>query len=159
MLRMALILLILFIILVAVYLPKFRRALGIMIILLFGAVGFIIWQDTKERELEFQRIPVEQVQLTQMNVRPGLNSRSFVVSGRLHNTSRNFTLLSATLQATIEDCRAVTCEIIGQEKVEIPLEIPPEQARDFSITIPFPAIPQAHGEPVWRYQIERVRAR
>lgn len=159
MLRLALFFLIFLIILVAVYLPKFRRALGIMIIILFGAIGFIIWQDTKERELEFRRIPVGQVQLSQMNVRPGLNSRSFVVSGRLHNTSQKYSLLSATLQATLEDCRAVSCEIIGQENVEIPLEIPPNQARDFSITIPFPTMPQALGEPVWRYQIERVRAR
>jgi hypothetical protein len=159
MLRIALILLIVIMILVASYLPKFRRALGMTLIILLGAIGFIIWQDTQEREFEFQRIPIVQAQLSHMQVRPGLNSRSFVVTGRLQNAGLSFTILSATLQATIEDCHAVECEIIGQEEVVILLEIPPNQARDFSITIPFPTMPKIIGEPTWRYEILRVRAR
>ena len=158
MLRIALILLIVVMILVAAYLPKFRRALGMTLMLLLGAIGFIIWQDTQERKLEFQRIPAAQAQLSHMQVRPGLNSRSFVVTGRLQNTAQSFTILSATLQATIEDCHTAECEIIGQEEVEILLEIPPNQARDFSITIPFHTIPKIMGDPTWRYEILRVRA-
>ena len=159
MLRIAIILLILIMILVAAYLPKFRRTLGMTLMILFGAIGFIIWQDTQERQLEFQRIPVAQAQLSHMQVRPGLNSRSFVVTGRLQNAAQSFTILSATLQATIEDCQGTECEIVGQEKVEIPLEIPPSQARDFSITIPFPTMPKIVGDPTWQYDILRVRAR
>jgi hypothetical protein len=159
MLRIALLLLILIIILVAAYLPKFRRALGMMLLVLMGATGFIIWQDTREWELEFQRIPIAQAQLSNMIVRPGLNSRSFVVTGRLQNAAESFTILSATLQATLADCHASECEIVGQEEVEIPLEIPPNQARDFSRTIPFPTVPKIIGEPTWRYVILRVRAR
>ena len=158
MLRIAIILLILIMILVATYLPKFRRALGMTLMFLLGAVGFIIWQDTQERELEFQRIPVVQAQLSHMQVRPGLNSRSFVVTGRLQNVAQSFIILSATLQATIEDCHATECEIVGQENVEISLEIPPNQPRDFSITIPFPTIPKIIREARWRYDILRVRA-
>jgi len=159
MLRIAIILLIVIMILVATYLPKFRRALGMTLIVLSGAIGFIIWQDTRERELEFQRIPLSQAQLSHMQVRPGLNSRSFVVTGRLQNAAQNFTILSATLQATLEDCHASECEIVGQEEVELSLEIPASQARDFSITIPFPTMPKIIGEPAWRYEILRVRAR
>ena len=159
MLRIAIILLILIMILVATYLPKFRRALGMILIVLLGAIGFIIWQDTQEWELEFQRIPAAQAQLSHMQVRPGLNSRSFVVTGRLQNAAQSFTILSATLQATIEDCHLTECEIVGQEDVEILLEIPPNQARDFSITMPFPTIPKIIGEATWRYDILRVRAR
>lgn len=158
MLRIALFLLILIMILVAAYLPKFRRALGMTLIILLGAIGFIIWQDTRERQLEFQRIPVSQAQLSHMQVRPGLNSRSFVVTGRLQNAAQSFTILSATLQATLEDCHATECEIVGQEEIEIPLEIPPGQARDFSMTIPFPTVPKIVGEPTWRYDILKVRA-
>ncbi|MDH3505223.1 MAG: hypothetical protein OEZ41_01265 [Nitrospirota bacterium] len=159
MLRIAIILLILIMILVATYLPKFRRALGMTLMVLLGAIGFIIWQDTQEWELEFQRIPAAQAQLSHMQVRPGLNSRSFVVTGRLQNAAQSFTILSATLQATIEDCHLTECEIVGQEDVEILLEIPPNQARDFSITMPFPTIPKIIGEATWRYDILRVRAR
>ena len=159
MLRIAIILLILIMILVATYLPKFRRALGMTLMVLLGAIGFIIWQDTQKWELEFQRIPAAQAQLSHMQVRPGLNSRSFVVTGRLQNAAQSFTILSATLQATIEDCHLTECEIVGQEDVEILLEIPPNQARDFSITMPFPTIPKIIGEATWRYDILRVRAR
>jgi hypothetical protein len=159
MLRIALLLLILIIILVAAYLPKFRRALGMMLLVLMGATGFIIWQDTREWELEFQRIPIAQAQLSNMIVRPGLNSRSFVVTGRLQNSAQSFTLLSATLQVTIEDCHITTCEIVGQEDVEISMEIQPNQTRDFSMTIPFPTLPKIIGEARWRYEILKVRAR
>lgn len=159
MLGIAIFLLILIMIFVAAYLPKFRRVLGMTLMVLFGAIGFIIWQDTQERELEFQRIPVGQAQLSHMQVRPGLNSRSFVVTGRLQNAAQSFTILSATLQATLKDCHATECEIVGQEEVEIPLEIPPNQARDFSRTIPFPTVPKILGEPTWRFVILRVRAR
>jgi hypothetical protein len=159
MMRLAIILLILTMILVAAYLPNFRRALSMMLILIFGAIGFIIWQDSQERKLEFQRIPVTQVQFSHMQVRPGLNSRSFVVTGRLQNAAQDFTLVSATIRASIKDCHDADCDIVGQEDVEIPLDIPPTQARDFSVTIPFPTIPKITGEPAWQFEILRVRAR
>lgn len=159
MLPIAIILLILIMILVATYFPKFRRVLGMTLVVLFGAIGFIIWQDTQERELEFQRIPVSQVQLSHMEVRPGLNSRSFVLTGRLENAAQIFTIISVTIQATIEDCHVTECEIVGQEAAEISLEIPPNQARDFSLTMPFPTIPKIIGEARWRYAILKVRAR
>ena len=159
MLRVALFLLLLIIILVAVNFPKFRRTLGLTLLLLIGAIGVIIWQDTQERELEFERIYVQQAQLSQMQVRPGLNSRSFVVGGRIQNVAQKYTIFSVMLQATIKDCEGQTCEIVGQEKIMVPLEVPPNQARDFSVTIPFSGIPKVKGEAVWEYEILLVRAR
>ncbi|MDR4484834.1 MAG: hypothetical protein R3B95_16775 [Nitrospirales bacterium] len=159
MLPIAIILLISIMILVATYLPKFRRVLWVTLMVLFVAIGFIIWQDTQERELEFRRIPVGQAKLSHMEVRPGLNSRSFVLTGRLENSAQIFTIISVTIQATIEDCHVTECEIVGQEAAEISLEIPPDQARDFSVTIPFPTMPKIIGEATWRYAILKVRAR
>jgi hypothetical protein len=159
MIPIAIILLILIMIFMATYLPKMRRFLGIILIMMFGVIGFIIWQDTQERELEFKRIPPSQAQLSQMEVRPGLNSRSFVVTGRLENSAQIYTIISITIQATIEDCHVSECEIVGQEAAEISLEIPPNQARDFSLTMPFPTIPKIIGEARWRYAILKVRAR
>ncbi|GJL59231.1 MAG: hypothetical protein NPIRA03_20880 [Nitrospirales bacterium] len=159
MLPIAITSLIFIMILMAMYLPKFRRVLGTTLMILFGAIGFIIWQDTQERELEFQRIPASQAKLSHMEARPGLNSRSFVVTGRLENSAQIFTIISVTMQATIEDCHMTECEIVGQEAAEIPLEVPPNQARDFSLTMPFPTIPKIIGEARWRYAILKVRAR
>jgi hypothetical protein len=159
MLRVALFILLLVIILVALNFPKFRRTLGVTLLLLIGAIGVIIWQDTQERRLEFERIYVKQAQLSQMQVRPGLNSRSFVVGGRIQNVAEKYTIYSVMLQATIKDCEDQTCKIVGQEKIMVPLEVPPDQARDFSVTIPFSGVPKVKGEAVWEYEILLVRAR
>ena len=159
MLRVALFILLLVIILVAVNFPKFRRTLGVTLMLMIVAIGVIIWQDTRERGLEFERIYVAQAQLSQMQVRPGLNSRSFVVSGRIQNVAQKYTIFSVMLQATIKDCEGQSCEIVGQEAIMVPMEIPPDQARDFSVTIPFSVVPKVKGEAVWEYEILLVRAR
>jgi hypothetical protein len=63
------------------------------------------------------------------------------------------------LQATIKDCEGQSCEIVGQEDIMVPLEVPPDQARDFSVTIPFSVVPKVKGEAVWEYEILMVRAR
>ena len=159
MLRIAIFVVLLIIILVAMYFPKFRRTLGVTLVLLMGAIGVIIWQDTLERELEFERISLKQAQLSQMQVRSGLNTRSFVVGGRIQNVSQHYTIFSMMLQATIKDCEGGTCKIVGQEKIMVPKEVPPDQARDFSVTIPFSGVPKVKGEAVWEYEILLVRAR
>ena len=159
MLRIALFLLLLVIILVAINFPKFRRTLGVTIVAFMGAIGIIIWQDSQERELEFKRISVEQVQLLQMQVRPGLNARSFVVGGRIQNLAQDYTILSIQLQATVSDCELGDCDIVGQEAITFPLEVPSAQSRDFSVTIPFPVAPEVKGEPAWEYKILKIRAR
>jgi len=157
--RIALFIVILLIILAAVYFPKFRRTLGVMFVLVFGVIGVIIWQDTQEQGLEFERVSVNQAQLSQMQARPGLNARSFVVSGRIQNLAKDYTILSFMLQATLKDCNDGVCDIVGQEQAMIPLTIPAGQSRDFSVTMPFPVVPAVKGEPVWDYDIKSIRAR
>lgn len=159
MVRIAIFVLLLIIILVAVNFPKFRRTLGVTLVVLMGAIGVIIWQDSQEQELEFERISQEQAQLMQMQVRPGLNSRSFVVDGRIQNLAKDYTILSIQLQATVKDCDLGTCEIVGQGATTFPLEVPSEQSRDFSITIPFSVPPKIKGDAVWEYEILKIRAR
>ncbi len=159
MLRIALFILLAIIIVVAVYAPKFRRSLGVIVVVLMAAIGFIIWQDTLERGLELERISREQAQLSDMQVRSGLNTRSFVVGGRIQNVSQHYTIYSMMLQATIKDCEGETCKIVGQEKTMIPVEVPPDQVRGFSVTIPFSGAPKVQGKAVWEYEILLVRAR
>ena len=159
MLRVGIIILLLVFILVAVYFPRFRRAMGLTLVVLMGAIGVIIWQDTQERDLELTRVSMTQVQLSHMQTRPGLNTRSFVVAGRLQNVAQKYTIYSMMLQATIKDCEGETCKIVGQEKTMVPLEVPPDQARDFSVTIPFSGVPKVKGEAVWEYDVLLVRAR
>ncbi len=159
MIRIALFILLFLVILVALKFPQFRRTLGVAMLGLMGVIGLIIWQDTQERNLEFNRIQAEQVQLSQMEVRAGLNARSFVIGGRLQSFAKNYTILSIELQATVKDCHQDVCEIVGQGTTVFPLEVPPSQSRDFSVTIPFSVVPKVKGEAVWRYEILQIRAR
>jgi len=159
MLRIAVFIALLLIVLVAVYFPRFRRTLGMTIVVLFGAIGVIIWQDIQERGQEFERISLEQAQLSQMRNRPGLNGRSFVVEGRIQNLDTNYTILSLELQATVKDCTLGKCEIVGQGQITFPVEVPSTQSRDFSVTIPFAVIPKIRGEAAWEYEIVKIRAR
>ena len=159
MVRIAVFVLLLIIILVAVNFPKFRRTLGVTLVVLMGSIGVIIWQDSQEQELEFERISLEQAQLMQMQVRPGLNSRSFVVGGRIQNLAEDYTILSIQLQATVKDCNLGACEIVGQETTTFSLEVPSGQSRDFSVTIPFSVAPEIKREAAWEYDILKIRAR
>ncbi len=147
---------------IAVWYPRFRLAMGIICIGVVISLGFVIWQDSQERALELNRIPFSDIQLSHMKIRPGLNSRSFVVNGRLQNDSQKFSITSATLQVTLEDCHGINnseCELIGQERVELSLEVPGGQARDFQKTVPFSTVPKIQGEATWHYEIVQVRAR
>ena len=159
MLRIAIFVVLLIIILVALYFPKFRRTLGVTLVVLMGAIGVIIWQDIQEHDLEFERISLEQAKLSGMQVHAGLNTRSFVVGGRIQNVAQHYTIFAMMLQATIKDCEGEVCKIVGQEKVMVPMKVPPDQSRDFSVTIPFSGIPKVKGEAVWEYEVLLVRAR
>ncbi|MDR4494692.1 MAG: hypothetical protein AB7P17_05710 [Nitrospirales bacterium] len=146
---------------IAVWYPRFRLAMGILCGGIVIGIGFVIWLDTQERGLEFHRVSIAEVQLSHMKIRPGLNSRSFVVNGRLQNNSQRYAITSATLQVTLEDCHGINnseCELIGQERAELSLEIPGGQARDFQKTIPFSTVPKIQGEATWHYEIVQVRA-
>lgn len=146
----------------AVWYPRFRLALGMICVAIVTGLGFIIWQDTQERESELHRISVSEIRLSHMKVRSGLNSRSFIVNGRLQNDSQRFAVISATLQVTLEDCHGINnseCELIAQEQAELSLEVPEGQSRDFQKTIPFSTVPKIQGEATWHYKIAQVRAR
>ena len=159
MLRIAIFVVLLIIILVAMYFPKFRRTLGVTLVVLMGAIGVIIWQDIQEHGLEFERVSLGQAKLSHMQVHAGLNTRSFVVGGRIQNVAQHYTIFAMMLQATIKDCDGEICKIVGQEKVMVPMKVPPDQSRDFSVTIPFSGIPKVKGEAVWEYEVLLVRAR
>ena len=159
MIRAAILILLVVIVLTAFYFPKFRRSLGTLLIILTLIIAGIIWQDSRERKMEFHRVSQDKAQLQNMGARPGLNSRSFVVSGRIQNADQDFTILNVNLQATLKDCVTAECKIVGQEVAEFPLEIPPGQARDFTVTIPFSTVPELTGEGKWEYEVLQVRAR
>ena len=150
------------ILIIAVRYPRFRMGMGLTLLILVVGIGLVVWMDNQERAFEWQRVSPSEVQLSHVEVRAGLNSRSFVVNGRLQNDSKEFTVTLAVLELNLEDCHGLNpseCELIGQERAELPLEVPSGQARDFRVTVPFSTVPHLQGSASWNYEIIRVRAR
>ena len=159
MLRIIIILLILVLLLAGFLFPQFRRSLWGTFVVVLCVVAGIIWLDNRERELQQSRLPLSQVQLLNMQAKPGLNSRTYVVNGRIRNQSNEFTINRIQLQITLQDCISKQCEAVGQTDQRIFLEVPPAQARDFETSIGFPSIAKFQGTPEWQFAVLAVNTK
>ena len=153
MLRLVVLVLIVVLILSALFLPRFRRSLLATLVFMTSVIAVIIWLDNRERELQHSRVPHSQIELRNMGVTPGFNSRSYVVKGRIHNGSSDFTINTVELQLDLQDCISENCEIVGQEVTRIFLQIPPRQSRDFETTVFFSTGVELEGAPKWTYTV------
>jgi len=159
MLRVIILIAILVLLLAAFFLPQFRRALWITLAGVLSIVALIIWLDNRERELTHSSFPLSQVVLENMQAKPGLNARSYVVSGRILNHSLLDPLHQVILEITVNDCERDPCQVIAQEQGRVSKEIPPGQARDFQISVPFSSSFNLEGKSEWVYQIIDVNDR
>ena len=75
MLRIVIGIVIVALLLVALFLPRFRRALWATLVIVITLLAVIIWVDNRERKLDHSRLPPNQIELLNMQVRAGLNSR------------------------------------------------------------------------------------
>lgn len=153
MLRIIIILLIAVLILAAFLFPQFRRSLWTTLVVVLCVVAGIIWLDSRQRELQHSRLPLSQIELLHMQMKPGLNARSFVVKGRLRNQSEELTINMIVLQVTLNDCVAEICQVVGQEDRRIFLQVPPAQSRDFEATVPFSSVADLRGTPEWQFVV------
>ncbi|MCA9471234.1 MAG: hypothetical protein MRJ96_07755 [Nitrospirales bacterium] len=159
MLRLIIILAILILILSAFFLPRFRRALWITLAVVLSGIVVIIWLDNREKELARLNFPLSQVELENMQVAPGLNARSHVVSGRIFNHSTTESLRQVLIEVTAKDCENLNCPIITQERGRVSVDIPPGQARNFQISIPFSTTLQLDDGQAWVFQVVDVNDR
>ena len=159
MLRIIIILLILVLLLAAFLFPPFRRSLWATLVVVLCVIAGIIWLDNRERELQHSRLPLSQVQLLHMQAKPGLNTRTYVVNGRIRNQSKEFTINMIKLQVTLQDCISERCDVIGQTNHRLFLEVPPDQARNFEASIPFPSIVKMRGTPEWQFAVLAVKTK
>lgn len=159
MLRIIIIIVILVLLLSAFFLPRFRRTLWITLACVIGVIGLIIWLDNRERELAHLSFPLAQVELQNMQVKPGLNARSYVLNGRIRNHSSNRPLHQVVFQVNVKDCDGGQCQVVGQEKGRVSMDIPSGQARDFQISVPFSSPIQIQGKAQWDYKVVDVNDR
>ena len=159
MLRLVLIVLIVVLLLSAFFLPRFRRALWITLGIVATLVVIIIWVDNRERELSHKSIPLAHVELQNMEVTPGLNARSYFVQGRVLNHSANESLRQVVFEVNLQDCQLEDCQIVAQERGRVSVDIPPSQARDFKVSVPFSSSIHLQGKPEWTFTVVDVNDR
>ncbi|GJL54736.1 MAG: hypothetical protein NPIRA02_18680 [Nitrospirales bacterium] len=159
MLRIIILIAILVLLLAAFFLPQFRRALWITLAGVVSVVALIIWLDNRERERAHSNFPLSHVALENMQAEPGLNARSYVVTGRILNHSPMNFLDQVIIEVTVNDCARDVCQVIAQEQGRVSEEIPPGQARDFQISLPLSSSINVQGEAEWGFRVIDVNDR
>jgi hypothetical protein len=90
---------------------------------------------------------------------------SWLLSGRIRNRSRYIELAEVVFSVTATDCIESApehddhsaCETIAQVDVNVPLQVPPGQSRNFSKSFLSGDV-RAHGQLRWRYSVLRASA-
>ncbi len=141
--------------------PKLRIAGAIFAAALFGGLGVYLATADPEPELEINRIPVGQVDLSEVAFDLGV--RTSELSGRVVNNSADYTLTGLTLVVRLFDCPGVdspldTCFVIGEDDGLARATVPPGQLRDFKATLLFNGLPDIEGVMRWDYQVTGTRA-
>jgi hypothetical protein len=150
--------LILVVVLLALALTKrnARRAIPLAAVFVVGIIAFLAWYQDHELQLSKQRIPVNEVELADMQLSDearGVKS----ISGRIRNHSSDYTLVELQVQVSMEDCIDEHCEVINQTDVTLKPTIPPGQARDFRERVYFKSTLAPRGKPVLHYQVVSTR--
>ena len=159
MLRIVIIIVILILVLSAFFLPKFRRALWVTLGVVLSVIAIIIWLDNRERELAHLSFPLNKVELKDVEAKPGLNARSYVVNGRIFNHSPTEPLKQVLFEVIVKDCNEVDCQIVAQEQGRVSMVIPPGQVRMFKVSVPFSSSIKLQGRAKWVYNVIDVNDR
>jgi hypothetical protein len=149
------------VLLLLVFSASFRKVAGIAVPAVALIVGiFILNQRQSEKEAR-ERIPANELELTDMVLTTEYGSHKIV--GRIRNRSPQYTLTAIGLTVTLEDCENDSphrsCATIGEDKDHnYSVDIPPDQVRDFSGYI-YPGDTKPKGKLVWHYSISYTEAK
>lgn len=138
---------------------RFRKfVLGL--IALAAAVGGVVYLiNEREESRSLSRIPVSQLMFENAMLTPDYSG--YKMSGRIRNTSTQFTLKEVRYIVTLQDCTGESsskkCITIGESSEGVSLPIPPGQARDFedSVYLGGTLKPQARLE--WHYVVSQTK--
>lgn len=122
----------------------------------FVIVASLAWYQNHEVTESRSRIPATEVELADMQLAAEARGVK-LLSGRIRNHSRQYTLTELDVQVSLEDCLDNHCEVINQTPLTLRPAVPPGQARDFRERIAFPAAVSPRGEPRLSYQVTGTR--
>jgi hypothetical protein len=122
----------------------------------FLIVASLAWYQNREVAEAKSRIPAAEVELADMQLNDEARGVK-LLTGRIRNHSRQYTLTQLQVQVSLEDCLNDHCEVINQTEVNLKPEVPPGQARDFRERIAFPSAVAPRGLTRLSYQVIATR--
>ncbi len=145
---------------VLVVLAITKKNLGVAIpvaaVSVFAIIAGLAWYQDYQLALSQTRIPASEVELVDMQLSDEARGVK-VVSGRVRNHSRQYTLTELQVLISMEDCVDNHCEVIDQTKVTLKPDVPPGQARDFREHIAFQSALAPRGQPRLNYRVIATR--
>jgi len=137
-----------------------RQNVGTAIPLAVASVVIIIaslaWYQNHELAASKSRLPAAEVELADMQLSDEARGVK-LLTGRIRNHSRQYTLTEVRVQVSLEDCLDNHCEVIYQIPVTLTPDIPPGQARDFRERIAYPSAVAPHGVTRLTYEVIATR--
>lgn len=136
--------------------PKIAfSALGALV---FGVAALVLLTADEDRKIG-NSVSVEQIEIENFSLVPAY-AGSYRVSGRIVNRSDSVTLKGFILNIIMQDCSTTdpqSCVIVGQSNERLISNVPPEQARDFSLNAYF-GEPEIAGEIRWDFRVSDPRS-
>lgn len=139
--------------------PKFAFSMLAVLI----AMSVIMYRlTTGEVERGAELIDIDDIELTNVSIDSGYGG-SFNFTGRVLNNASDAILTEITLTVSMLDCERAdqdedSCPVIGEGTWRVPVQVPPNQARDFKRNISFDQA-KPRGEVRWRYAATETVAR
>lgn len=125
-----------------------RVALGTLIALLVtGVIAFFATENISDNRSSVDR---SDITFGNLNIEPSY-ADSYQLTGRINNHDPSTMLSSARITVTLQDCLTTPeggpdrCTVISEQNEGIHLMVPPNQARDFSISF-FPGELHIQGQ-------------
>lgn len=136
----------------------YRHSILIVLVILAAVIGVLAWYVRFGDQPGTGLITPEEVQLNNLQMTRQYRT-SYQMAGRLVNTSGKFTLTSVKITITASDCKngGSDCIVVGEDERTIPVQIPPDQARDIVEQYVFPRF-VLQGELKWRYRLSDITA-
>ena len=160
---MAWVLLVVVLALVAGYLIitfGYRTSVLVLIAVLVLGIATIVWYAEFHQAPRSDRIKPDEVVLNNFKMVSTYGS-SYQLIARIRNLSSDFTLTAVELELSARDCptpeESEDCVIVGQQKQNIQIRVPPQQGRDITRQLIFPTM-RPDGELVWGYSILSAKA-
>lgn len=136
----------------------YRHSMMIVTLLVAAVIAVLVWYLRFGNPEGAGLVGPEELQLNNLEMSHQYRS-SYRMSARLVNNSPEYTVRSVTITITASDCQneGRDCIAVGEQRRQIPVEVPPGQARDIVEQYVFSRF-VLQGELQWRTELSGIQA-